>query len=144
MSVTLKLNVLEWLQMDHFGFKLILKRAKPGGTTLKRLHSQEHIFYFSKDTFSLFWLFKKWRRTFAWKSRSSHGHCPISLLFFCFPATFFFRNTPLFITSFFVTSSDPIIIIIIIMTLNFMAHTHLKNYGEILVKSWKEPTRVPI
>ena len=25
-----------------------------------------------------------------------------------------------------------------------MAHTHLKNHGEILLKSWKEPTRVPI
>ena len=136
MSVTLKLNVLEWLQMDHFGFKLILKRAKPGGTTLKRLHSQEHIFYFSKDTFSLFWLFKKWRRTFAWKKAEAlTAIVPFRFCVFLFPGYVFFRNTPLFITSFFVTSSDPIIIITIIMTLNFMAHTHLKNHGKIWLKS---------
>ena len=79
------------------------------------------------------------------KSRSSHGHCPLSLLCFLFPGYVFFRNTPLFITSFFVTSSDPIIIITIIMTPNFMAHTHLKNrMAKSRVKTWKGPTRVPI
>ena len=72
------------------------KRAKPGGSTLKRLHSQEHIFQiiFQRIHFLCFGFLKNGEGLSLEKAEALTAIVPFRFCVFCFPATFFFVTPP--------------------------------------------------